>query len=121
MVGLATSRCAARPPLWAPRASRQPLCRSTAALRNTAVDEVKFAFSEVVNGFDLSDLELVRDGGGIVLAGAATLSTSGHAIWTLGGLADVTGISGHYTLRLSGAGASGPEPVQSQRGHLPRR
>jgi hypothetical protein len=73
--------------------------------RQAPVDSIDLAFSEAVVGFDVADLSLTRDGGGNLLNGSQTLSTTDGINWTLGGLTSLTGISGAYTLTLTAAGS----------------
>ncbi|PSB05542.1 hypothetical protein C7B76_31270, partial [filamentous cyanobacterium CCP2] len=73
--------------------------------RRDKVNAVTFAFSEAIQGFDLGDIRLTRDGKAIDLS-RATL-TSGDAInWTLGNLKKLTNQKGEYLLSVS-AGDSG--------------
>ena len=68
------------------------------------VDEIRFTFSEPVNGFDLSDLTLTRSTDQIVslLPDAAILTMLDDAGWRLGNIASLTSPSGIYELILSG-------------------
>jgi ELWxxDGT repeat protein len=78
---------------------------------NQALNSLEIVFSEPVNGFDLSDLLLVRDGSSNLLTGAQTLSTIDQVTWTLENLANLTGVSGNYTLTLTSqnSGITDPE------------
>jgi hypothetical protein len=59
-----------------------------------------------VAGFDLSDLSLTLGGGTNLLAGsAASLSTTDHVTWTVGGLAGLTAPPGTYVLTLAATGS----------------
>ena len=64
-------------------------------------------FSEVVSGFDVSDLTLTRitDDAQDVSLVSATLSTSDDVTWTLSNLTGLTGASGRYQLSLEAAGS----------------
>ncbi len=73
--------------------------------RNTAVDSITIVFSEPVTGFELSDLQLTRDGGPNLLTVAQTLTTTDNTTFILGNLAGLTGVSGNYRLRLVAAGS----------------
>ncbi|MBN2474517.1 MAG: lamin tail domain-containing protein [Pirellulales bacterium] len=73
--------------------------------RNAPVGQIEIVFSEAVTGFDVGDLSLTRDGGGELLTGAETLTSGNGATWTLGGLQDLTGAGGTYTLALTAAGS----------------
>ena len=66
------------------------------------IDNLKIIFSQVVQGFDISDLTLTRDGGPNLLTGAQTLrSTDGGRTWLLRELRGITDAVGTYTLTLS--------------------
>jgi hypothetical protein len=67
------------------------------AARQDKIDTVTIRFSEAVNGFDLSDLRLLRDGQGISLSRATLTSTDGIN-WTLGNLRRLTNRKGSYEL-----------------------
>ncbi len=87
----------------------QPPTASIAAVTpdpgTTAVSQIAIVFSEPVGGFDLSDLELTRNGGGNLLTGSQTLDTSDDVTWLLGDLSDMTGTPGMYVLSLTAAGS----------------
>ena len=91
-----------------------PLTASVAPVtpdpRNSAVGSMTIAFQTLaggtVGGFDLADLILTRDGGGNLLTGAETLTTSNNITWTLGGLSGITAAAGTYTLTLTAAGSN---------------
>jgi hypothetical protein len=74
--------------------------------RTNGVDTVTIRFSEPVNGFDIGDLTLNRDGV-VVPFGRSQILTSNGNVWTLGGLGGLTSDAGMYTLRLPGGAASG--------------
>lgn len=75
--------------------------------RNTPVNTIGIVFDDTVTGLDLADLTLTRDGGGNLLTGGESLTSSdGGVTWTLSGLSGITGIAGTYTLTLTAA-ASG--------------
>ncbi|WP_406696275.1 hypothetical protein V5E97_35330 [Singulisphaera sp. Ch08] len=70
--------------------------------RSTSVMAVGITFSEAVNGFDLSGLNLIRDGVTLALnAAIQTLSTTDGIHWILGNLANLTSAVGLYTLTLN--------------------
>ena len=69
------------------------------------VDEVRINFTEPVEGFDLSDLVLTRNDQVVPLNGVALVAEGN--LWSLRGLAPLNANSGHYTLTLAGAAASG--------------
>ena len=74
--------------------------------RTAAVDTIKIVFSQRVEGFDISDLTLTRDGGPNLLTGAQTLqSTDGGRTWLLRNLRALTELSGRYALTLNAAGS----------------
>jgi hypothetical protein len=73
--------------------------------RNTPVSQIEIVFSEAVNGFDLADLTLNRNGGGNLLTASQTLSTSDNVTWVLDGLASITGVAGGYSLKLTATGS----------------
>ncbi|CAN5631500.1 hypothetical protein BH09PLA1_BH09PLA1_33670 [soil metagenome] len=72
--------------------------------RTTTVSSIAINFNEAVNGFDLSDLSLVRDGFTESLAGAV-LNTANNINYTLSGLDTITNRVGAYTLTLNAAGS----------------
>jgi len=74
--------------------------------RTTAVSQIAIVFSEPVDGFDLSDLELTRSGGGNLLTCSQTLATSDNVTWLLGGLSGITGNPGMYVLSLAAANSA---------------
>ncbi|MGE5609973.1 MAG: lamin tail domain-containing protein, partial [Bacillota bacterium] len=69
------------------------------------VDSITFTFSAPVTGFDLSDLQLTREGGANVLTSAQTLTSSDGKTWTLGNLAGVSDRLGGYRLLLKASGS----------------
>lgn len=73
--------------------------------RNTAVSQLQIVFSEPVNGLDLADLRLTRDGGANLLTGSQTVTTSDHITWTVGNLSGLTAATGAYALTLIAAGS----------------
>jgi hypothetical protein len=73
--------------------------------RTTPVSSIAITFSEPVSNFDLSHLQLTRDGVAISLA-SATLTTSDNTTYTLGNLQSLTTPAGAYLLTLTTAGAS---------------
>jgi len=73
--------------------------------RTAPVNQMTIVFDEAVSGFELADLLLSRNGGGNLLSGAQTLTTSDNITWTLGNLTGLTAAQGVYQLALSPAGA----------------
>ena len=67
--------------------------------RTTPVPEITIIFSEVVQNFDVSDLELTRDGGVNLLTGTEVLSTLDDITWTLDTSA-LSKTSGDYTITV---------------------
>jgi hypothetical protein len=65
---------------------------------------VDIAFSDLVVGFDISDLEMSRDGGANLLNGQQSLSTTDQRTYRLSGLSGLTGWLGSYELRLKSSG-----------------
>ncbi|MDB5388337.1 MAG: hemagglutinin/hemolysin-related protein, partial [Planctomycetaceae bacterium] len=82
--------------------------------RSTSVSSLTIVFSKAVNGFDLSDLSLSRDGSPNLLTGAQTLTTSDNITYTLGNLTGITGLAGSYALSLSALNSG----VQDSLGNL---
>jgi hypothetical protein len=75
-------------------------------VRNTPIPSLTLTFSEPVTGVDLSDLSLTRDGGGNLLTGAQTFSTTdGGRTWVLGNLGPVTAAPGLYTATVIASGS----------------
>jgi photosystem II stability/assembly factor-like uncharacterized protein len=62
-------------------------------------------FDQAVSGFDLGDLTLSRDGGGVSLAGATLSSGDGGVTWTLAGTTGMTDDVGSYMLTVIAAGS----------------
>ena len=115
-IGAATDIGAFESDLTAPTVAITPVAPDP---REGAVEAIDIVFSEPVTGFDLGDLILDRafDGRGNLLVdpafGApATLTTSDHQTFTLGGLTGRTAIGGQYTLSLAATGSG----VQSTAG-----
>jgi len=69
--------------------------------RNSAAAAITIQFNEAVTGFDLADLSLTRGGGGNLLTGSQTLTTSDNITFTLNNLAGLTGTAGNYVLTLN--------------------
>ncbi len=67
--------------------------------RNTRATSAQIRFAEPVQNFDVSDLTLTRNGGGNLLTGAESLTTSTATLWTLDISAHVDQ-DGTYTLTL---------------------
>ncbi|MBC8105215.1 MAG: matrixin family metalloprotease [Anaerolineae bacterium] len=85
--------------------------------RATVVSSININFNEAVNGFDLNDLTLTREGEIQSLAGA-TLGTANNINYTLSGLDNVTNRAGLFTLTLNASGSgittqSGANPIAS--------
>ncbi len=68
------------------------------------VEYMDVVFDEVVFGFDVSDLDLSRDGVGISLTGHASASTTDQRTYRVAGLGELTGRLGSYQLRLKSSG-----------------
>ena len=73
----------------------------TPVRRGSPVDEVTIPFSKIVQGLDLDDLSLSRDGTPVDWPESVSLTPVDDTTYVLGGLADVTGQTGTYTLTLS--------------------
>ncbi|MGA2621198.1 MAG: right-handed parallel beta-helix repeat-containing protein [Thermoguttaceae bacterium] len=94
-----------------PKVSIEPVVPS---LRNTPVEQIVIDFSEPVQGFDLSRLQLCLNGGVDLLLGdgtdplppatAPTLTSSDGKTWVLGNLSGLTAAPGGYTLSLTSGG-----------------
>jgi hypothetical protein len=81
----------------------------TPSPRTTAVGSMTITFSKPVVGFSLANLQLKTSGGGNLLTGAQTLTSSDNITWTLGnlaGLTDPTHRAAAFTLTLSPAGVA---------------
>src|SRR6185503_13385810 len=72
--------------------------------RNSPVGSMTISFNKPVNGFDVGDLTLSRDGYAESLAGA-TLMTSDNQNFTLNLLPASTDRVGTFTLTLNAAGS----------------
>jgi len=74
--------------------------------RATGVEAITIQFSEPINGFELADLVLARDGSEVLLSDSQTLSSSdGGSTWLFGNLDAVTAVPGKYRLTLTAAGS----------------
>ena len=73
--------------------------------RAAALGSLTIVFSKAVNGFDLADLALRRDGGANLLTFSQTLTSSDNIVWTLGNVNDLTSAAGGYSLSLTAAGS----------------
>lgn len=71
----------------------------------SAVSLIQIVFSEPVNGFDLADLHLTRDGGSDLITGGETLTSLDQKTWTLSGLAGLTALPGSYSLTVKALGS----------------
>ena len=70
------------------------------------IESIKIVFSQTVEGFNVTDLTLTRDGGPNLLTGAQTVqSTDGGRTWLLRNLRELTTPTGHYTLTLNATGS----------------
>lgn len=67
--------------------------------RTTPIDRLTVTFSEAISSFELSDLQLTRDGVAIALTGA-TLNAANAKTFSLNGLDSLTATPGTYRLRL---------------------
>jgi hypothetical protein len=72
--------------------------------RQDKVDAITIRFSEAVKGFDISDLQLTRDGS-LVSLSRATLTSADGITWTLGNLKRATSRRGTYGLLLVATGS----------------
>ncbi|MCY2951560.1 MAG: lamin tail domain-containing protein [Planctomycetota bacterium] len=70
--------------------------------RESPVDSITIAFTKAVLNFDLSDLNLVREGQVVSLT-ETSFTTTDNISWTLGNLTALTAAHGHYTLKLTAA------------------
>jgi hypothetical protein len=73
--------------------------------RTLSLNTIAVVFSEAVTGVTLDDFTLTRDGGGDLLTGAQTVTTSNNITWTLNGLNTLTGAEGVYQLTLIANGS----------------
>ena len=73
--------------------------------RKDPVSTVSIVFSKYVTGLDANDLLLTCNGGGNLLNGGQTVTTTDHVTWTVGGLSGVTAASGYYSLTVVAAGS----------------
>jgi hypothetical protein len=73
--------------------------------RRDKVNAAIFAFSEAIQGFDLGDIRLTRDGKQLDLS-QATLTSNDAIAWTLGNIKKLTNQKGEYILSVA-AGDSG--------------
>lgn len=73
--------------------------------RNNAVGSITITMSQLVSGFDISDLSLTRNAGPNLLTGAQTLSTDDNVTFVLANLTSLTGLAGNYLLTLTAAGS----------------
>jgi hypothetical protein len=74
--------------------------------RSSQVDSIAVVFSEPVDGMDLADLTLTRDGGPNLLTPAQAITASADGVtWTLANLGPLTRTAGRYTLALGAAGS----------------
>jgi hypothetical protein len=69
--------------------------------RFAPVDAVTITFDEPVTGLTLAHLVLTRGGGGNMITGSQTLTTTDGVTWTLGNLAGLTTAPGTYTLAVN--------------------
>ncbi|MCU0567825.1 MAG: DUF4347 domain-containing protein [Oculatellaceae cyanobacterium Prado106] len=72
--------------------------------RSARVDSLTIQFSEAVQGFDLGDLTLTRNGAAMPI-NRASLTTGDGMTWTLGNLKKLTNRKGDYALTLTGTDA----------------
>lgn len=73
--------------------------------RADSVAAITIGFTEAVNGINLQDFQLRRDGGSNLLTIAQSITTSDNIIWTLGNLSELTSTPGSYTLTLTATGS----------------
>lgn len=74
--------------------------------RTTAVSAVSIIFSRAVTGFTIAGLSLTRDGGGNLLSGSQSLTTSDNITFSLSGLATITADEGSYALVFDPTGVT---------------
>lgn len=72
--------------------------------RQDKVDAITIRFSEAVKGFDVSDVQLTRNGS-LVSSSRATLTSADGITWTLGNLRRLTNQRGDYELLLVATGS----------------
>jgi hypothetical protein len=72
--------------------------------RRDKVDAITIRFSEVVRGFNLSNLRLTQNGRAVAL-NRATLSSADGINWTLGNIKKLTNERGDYRLLLAASGS----------------
>jgi hypothetical protein len=66
------------------------------------ISSIKFKFNQVVNGFNLADLKLTRDGAKTnLLTSFQFLTTTDRITWTLNNLAGLTTTPGVYKINLN--------------------
>ena len=71
-----------------------------------AVSSVQLVFSEPVNGVDLSDLTISRDGLPVSLDPAKqSISTTDYKTWLIHGLTPITTVSGNFVITLMSGGS----------------
>ncbi len=69
--------------------------------RNQPVSSINITFNEPVNGFNIDDLSLRRDGGANLLSATQSVTSSdGGTTWTINGLNSITNADGQYVLIL---------------------
>jgi subtilisin family serine protease len=75
--------------------------------RASAVESIPIKFNRPVQGFDLSDVSLIRNGSPVSLAGFTLSPAADRSIWTLAGrgLQEATNASGSYGLMVKAAGS----------------
>jgi subtilisin family serine protease len=74
--------------------------------RTTGVQSIAITFNRPVDGFGLADLVLTRNGEAVPLGTASLAPVEGdRTAWSLGGLGDLTGPPGSYTLTLVATGS----------------
>ena len=73
--------------------------------RRDKVNAITIDFNEAIQGFDITDLQLTRNGQQVNLS-QATLTSDGGITWTLGNIKKLTNQKGDYVLSLA-AGDSG--------------
>lgn len=69
------------------------------------VDAIEISFSESVEGFDLADVSLRRDGASVALPSGAQLSTADNSKFLLSGLAEAQSKAGEYRIEIQPFGS----------------
>lgn len=75
--------------------------------RSTSVEIIRITFNRPVQGFDLADLSLTRNGLPVTLTGVTLSPANDRSIWTLAGrgLQEATNVTGAYRLVVKATGS----------------